>query len=71
MEVTIAAGEAAQALGYNILFGHAPDKLYHSYMVFGALEKKIGALMKSEPVWARVDAFNEVGVAEGEVFPLD
>jgi hypothetical protein len=27
--------------------------------------------MKGEPVWVRVDAFNEVGVTEGEVFPLD
>jgi hypothetical protein len=59
------------AVGYNILWGSAPDKLYHSYMVFGAAEKKIGALMKGEPVWVRVDAFNEAGVTEGEVFPLD
>ena len=59
------------AVGYNVLWGYAPDKLYHSYMVFGAAEKKIGALMKGEPVWVRVDAFNEVGVTEGEVFPLD
>ena len=59
------------AVGYNVLWGYAPDKLYHSYMVFGAAEKKIGALMKGEPVWVRLDAFNEVGVTEGEVFPLD
>jgi hypothetical protein len=59
------------AVGYNVLWGYAPDKLYHSYMVFGAAEKKIGALMKGEPVWVRVDAFNEVGVTEGEAFALD
>jgi hypothetical protein len=59
------------AVGYNVLWGYAPDKLYHSYMVFGAQEKKIGALTKGEPVWVRLDAFNEAGVTEGEVFPLD
>ena len=58
------------AVGYNVLWGYAPDKLYHSYMIFGAREKKIGALMKGEPVWIRVDAFNEVGITEGEIFAL-
>ena len=62
--------EADGAVGHNILWGHAPDKLYHSYMVLGANEKNIGALMKSEPVYVRVDAFNENGVTEGEVLEL-
>ena len=39
-------------------------------MVRGANEKNIGALMKSEPVWVREDAFNENGITEGEVFAL-
>lgn len=58
------------AAGHNILWGHAPDKLYHSYMVLGANGKNIGALMKGEPVYVRVDAFNENGITEGEVFAL-
>jgi hypothetical protein len=62
--------EADSAVGHNILWGHAPDKLYHSYMVLGADEKNIGALMKGEPVYIRVDAFNENGITEGEVFEL-
>ena len=63
--------DADGAVGHNILWGYAPEKLYHSYMVLGANEKNIGALMKGEPVYVRVDAFNEVGVTEGEVFALD
>ena len=59
------------AVGYVVNWGCAPDKLYHSYMVLGANERKIGALTKGEPVWVRLDAFNEAGVTEGEVFPLD
>lgn len=58
------------ATGHNILWGYAPDKLYHSYMVFGTNKQKIGALIKGEPVWVRVDAFNETGITEGEVFEL-
>ena len=62
--------EADGAVGHNVLWGYAPDKLYHSYMVLGADEKNIGALIKGEPVWVRVDAFNENGITEGEVFAL-
>ena len=54
------------ALGYNILWGHAPEKLYHSYMVFGN-EQRIGALVKGEQYYVRVDAFNENGITEGKV----
>lgn len=56
-----------KAVGYNVLWGYAPDKLYHSYMVFGKNEVKIGALIKGEPVYIRVDSFNEVGITEGDV----
>jgi hypothetical protein len=62
--------DADDAVGHNILWGYAPDKLYHSYMVLGANEKNIGALMKGEPVYVRVDAFNEQGITEGRVFAL-
>ena len=36
----------------------------------GTDEKNIGALMKGEPVFVRVDAFDENGITEGEVFAL-
>jgi hypothetical protein len=62
--------DADDAVGHNILWGYGPDKLYHSYMVLGANEKNIGALMKGEPVYVRVDAFNEQGITEGRVFAL-
>ena len=54
------------ALGYNILWGHAPAKLYHSYMVFDT-EQRVGALVKGEKYYVRVDAFNENGITEGKV----
>lgn len=67
MEVKI---EDNGAVGYNILWGHAPEKLYHSYMVFGKDVQTIGALVKGQDYYVRVDAFNEVGIAEGEVVAL-
>ena len=62
--------DAVDATGYNILWGYAPDKLYHSYMVFGKTCRRIGALIKGEPVFVRVDAFNENGITEGKVYPI-
>lgn len=56
--------------GRNVLWGYSPEKLYHSYMVFDQNEVKIGALIKDEPVYIRVDAFNEVGITEGEVITV-
>ena len=50
----------------NILWGYAPDKLYHSYMVFEKSSQHIGALAKDAPVYVRVDTFNESGITEGD-----
>ena len=60
----------ADALGYNILFGSGPEKLYHSYMVFTPGETRVGALVKGRSYFVRVDAFNENGITEGDVRAL-
>lgn len=57
------------AVGYNILWGHAPEKLYHNYMIFDT-EKRVGALVKGEKYYIRVDAFNESGITEGRIMLL-
>lgn len=56
--------QAEGATGYNVLWGTAPDKLYHSYMTFEN-KVRIGALVKGKRYWIRVDAFNENGITEG------
>ena len=53
------------ALGWNILFGESPDKLYHSYMVFAAGPRRVGELIKDRDYYVRVDVFNENGITEG------
>lgn len=57
------------AVGYNILWGSSPEKLYHSYMIFGN-EQRVGALVKGREYYVRVDAFNENGITEGNVVKL-
>ena len=52
-------------IGYNILFGSQEDKLYHSMLVYGPGEYRIGALIDGRNYVVRVDAFNENGITEG------
>lgn len=52
------------ATGYCVIWGYAPDKLYHSYQVFDK-QVCIGGLVKGQPVYVRVDSFNDSGITEG------
>lgn len=71
----------SDASGYNILWGHKEDKLYHSYQIFRApddvrsmrdavIEKRIGALVKEQEYYVRVDAYNENGITRGKTIKL-
>ena len=70
MDMEVRIEEQEGALGYNILFGQSPEKLYHSYMVMEAGRHRVGALIKGREYWVRVDAFNEAGITEGTVKKL-
>ena len=61
------AAAACAPLGYEVLWGHAENKLYHSMRVFGKCEADIRALVKGQKYFVRVDAFNEVGITHGNV----
>ncbi|MGT2741920.1 family 43 glycosylhydrolase [Streptococcus plurextorum] len=58
---------ANDAIGSTVLWGFSPDKLYHSHLVMGKTEVNIGALVKDQPVYLRIDTFNESGVTEGNI----
>ncbi|WNS40774.1 family 43 glycosylhydrolase [Paenibacillus sp. MMS20-IR301] len=62
--------EKSTAVGHNVLWGFAPDKLYHSYTVFGQNKAEIGALIRGQSLYVRVDAFNEQGITEGDVYGI-
>lgn len=57
------------ATGYNVLWGYRPDKLYHCCQVF-AREANIGGLVKGQPVYLRIDSFNDSGITHGTVIPV-
>ena len=70
LDLLVEIAPQENALGFNILFGSSPEKLYHSAMVFASGEHRIGALIKGRSYFVRVDAFNENGITEGEVIAL-
>ena len=70
LDMTVSIEVQENTLGYNILFGNSPEKLYHSYMVFKAGDQRVGALIKGRDYWVRVDAFNESGITEGTCIQL-
>ena len=63
LEVTIHGQH--DALGWNILFGSSPEKLYHSFMTFKPGTQRIGALVSGRDCYVRVDAFNGSGITKG------
>ena len=59
------------AQGCNVRYGIAPDKLYHSWLVYDASEVELTTLIKGQSYWICVDSFNENGITEGSVFFLE
>lgn len=62
------------AVGYNILWGIAKDKLYQTYQIFSdqPTAKEIRALNKSVIYYFAIEAFNENGVsAMSEVMKIE
>ena len=70
LDMRVDITESADALGYNILWGSAPDKLYHSLMVFSPGVHRVGAMIEGRSCFVRADAFNECGITEGTIREL-
>ncbi|MBR4165104.1 MAG: family 43 glycosylhydrolase [Lachnospiraceae bacterium] len=71
LDMTVTIEAQPDTTGFNVLFGSAPDKLYHSYMLFSAGDQRIGALIKGRAYYVRVDAFNDTGITEGKTIRLN
>lgn len=54
------------AMGYEVLWGYAPDKLYHSREVY-ASKVHLGSFVKGQDVYVRIDSFNGSGITHGTV----
>ena len=72
LDLIVSATAPGEVVGFNILWGHRKDKLYHSCTVYGTevKEKRIGALVADQEYYVRVDTFNENGIAHSEVRKL-
>jgi xylan 1,4-beta-xylosidase len=57
--------KSPDAIGYNVRFGTAKDKLYHTYQVLGTESVSIHSLNTAQKYYFAIDAFNESGVTKG------
>ena len=71
LDMLVDIADQEDALGWNILFGANPEKLYHSYMVFAPGPRRVGALIEGREYYVRIDAFNESGITEGVCVKLN
>ncbi|MBR0450729.1 MAG: family 43 glycosylhydrolase [Oscillospiraceae bacterium] len=61
--------KADNAMGYNVRYGIAEDKLYSSYLVYDKNEVLITMLNAGQAYYFAVDSFNENGIREsGSVY---
>ena len=70
IDLTIAWEPVENCVGYNILWGHKADKLYHSYMVFGKTQQYLGGINANDEIYIRIDTFNEGGITHGKTVKL-
>ena len=65
--VRITWDKAEGADGYNVRWGIAENKLYHSTLVYDNNELVLNALNDNVSYFVQVDAFNGSGITEGDV----
>ncbi|WP_430973599.1 family 43 glycosylhydrolase [Sunxiuqinia rutila] len=63
-DVSTSWKEVAGAQGYNIRWGIAPDKLYHSWLVYEDTELLMRCFDKNTTYYMSIEAFNENGISE-------
>ena len=59
------------AQGCNVRYGIAPDKLYQSWLVYGADEVVLSTLIAGQTYYVCVDSFNENGITAGEIIKME
>lgn len=70
LEALVSWKHLENAQGCNVRYGVAPDKLYMSWMVYGADEVKLTTLIKGQEYYAAVDSFNGSGITPGEIIKV-
>lgn len=70
MDAVVRWAHLDDAQGCNVRHGIAPDKLYQSWLVYGADEVTLTTLVAGIPYFIRVHSFNENRITPGDVFQL-
>lgn len=70
LEAAVSWKHIDNAQGCNVRYGITPDKLYMSWIVYGADEVKLTTLIKGQGYYAAVDSFNENGITPGEIIKV-
>lgn len=70
LEAVVSWGHIENAQGCNVRYGISPDKLYLSWLVYGADEVKLTTLIKGQKYYVCVDSFNENGITPGKVIEV-
>lgn len=70
LEAMVSWQPIENAQGCNVRYGIAPDKLYMSWMVYGAEEVKLTTLIKGQEYYVCVDSFNENGITPGQIIKV-
>lgn len=70
IDLTLEWNEVKNAVGYNVLWGHSSQKLYHSYMVFGKTKQYLGGINAEQEIYIRIDTFNENGITHGKIIKV-
>lgn len=65
--VTLIWPKSPNAVGYNIRYGTAPDKLYLNYQVLDINTLTIHSLSRLQNYYFTIDSFNENGITKGKV----
>jgi stage V sporulation protein SpoVS len=63
--VALSWNAVPDAVGYNIRFGLAPQKLYQNYIVYDHTSININSLLARHDYWFAIDSFNEGGITNG------
>ena len=66
LDVDVSWDTDNDTVGHTVIWGHKPDKLYHSIMVYGKSQCHIAALNANQPCYLRIDSFNESGITHGK-----
>lgn len=64
-EVKLTWKKNDNAVGYNIRYGEAADKLYHTYQVMDTDSLTIRSLNRNQKYYFTINAFNETGISKG------